>query len=156
MLCANVLESADGPVHLDDVRPSRDLPPDDLHHFFRRIRDSAAFRWRSAWTEWRHGAEPVPADEHPGAHHGARVDQVAHSYVGVFSRAQIAHRGDFRFQRLFLRQKDRFSHHALQLLVTREGPGRAVPVIGHVGVHVDQPRQADIAGPVDDLRSRGR
>ncbi len=67
LLCGNVLESADGPVHLDDVRPSRDLPPDHFHHFFRRIGGPAAFRWRSAWAEWGHDAEPVPADEHPGA-----------------------------------------------------------------------------------------
>ena len=96
--------------------------------------------------------DALPGDEHARADHRAHLNQVAHREVGLARRAEIAHgrhAGLERPARVVLREKHGDSRPAP--LPERARARRAVPVVGHVGVRVDQPWDTGVSPKVDDL-----
>ena len=91
--------------------------------------------------------ETVAADEHPRSDHLAPVDQVAHGDVHVLIGAEIADRGDARLERaqgpLPGQEHGHRRDHVLHLLQHRDA--RCLfRVVRHVGVGVDESRQARV------------
>ena len=157
LLRVDVIESAHRTVHFDHVGPGSKLALHGLHHLFGRTgttshrhRRSARPRRTPAGTTA--GGDSVSAYEHARSQHRAAVNQIPHSDIRVFLRAQISNRGHARFERLariLLGEENGHCRHAP--LTARPRAWRAVPIISHMRVDIDQAGQSVKARPVDHL-----
>ena len=98
---------------------------------------------------------PWPATNIRGPDHRAHGDEIAHREVGLARRAEIAdrrHAGLERPPRVVLREKDRDRRPAA--LAERPRSRLAIPVVGDVGVEIDQARERGVAAQVDGAVGR--
>ena len=104
------------------------------------------------------GGDALARDEHSWPDHLAHVDQIAHRVVDLVRGAEIAHRRHAGFEcapRVLRRERGRHARGPARL-TERPRPGRAVPEVGHVRVHVDHSGDDGVACQVDHVNAGGR
>ena len=156
LVLADVLEAAGRSKQLDPVDAGADLLADTSCNFCGAVCGPGA-RQRPCTVRLSCDAEAVADDKHPRSGEDAHAHQIAHRHIGVLRRVQAPHGRDAGFERLLeIRLGEDHRDGRQAVAAARPCPGRAVPVVGHVRVHIDETWDDRESAQVDLFRSGWR